>query len=136
MRREPAVPRIPATFRGRDFSDIALVAKEVSKRLSVNMGFGIRSRPTTPLLCAKELHDVGVAVASYPPPVTSAAIMGMRNALFALKQSVEKGRIIERPDLSVSFSEINDLMGPGTIKEIEQRFLTESQLEANYGEKR
>jgi 2-methylisocitrate lyase-like PEP mutase family enzyme len=113
--------------------DIALVAREVAKPLSVNMGFGIRARPTTPLLCAKELQDVGVAVASYPRLVTSAAIMGMRNALTVLQQSVQEGRVIERPDLAVSFAEINDLMGLGAIRELEQKFLTRSQLESKYG---
>ncbi len=115
--------------------DIALVAKEVPKPLSVNMGFGIRARPTTPLISARELQDLGVAVASYPRLVTSAAIMGMRTALGVLKQSVEEGRVIERPDLAVSFAEINDLMGLGTIREMERRFLTETQLQAKYGEK-
>src|SRR2546421_120562 len=33
--------------------DIATVAKNVSKPLTVNMGFGIRQRPTTPLLSAR-----------------------------------------------------------------------------------
>lgn len=115
--------------------DIALVAREVSKPMSVNMGFGIRSRPTTPLLCGRELQDLGVAVASYPRLVTGAAIMGMRNALSVLKESVEEGRVIERPDLAVSFQEINDLMGLGTIREMEQRFLTPAQLGAKYGGK-
>jgi 2-methylisocitrate lyase-like PEP mutase family enzyme len=113
--------------------DIALVAKEVPKPLSVNMGFGIRARPTTPLLCAKELQDIGVAVVSYPRLVTSAAIQGMKNALSVLMQSAQEGRVIERPDLAVSFQEINDLMGLGTIKEMEQRFLTQAQLQAKYG---
>ncbi|HTC11568.1 MAG TPA: isocitrate lyase/PEP mutase family protein [Acetobacteraceae bacterium] len=113
--------------------DIALVAKEVPKPLSVNMGFGIRARPTTPLLCAKELEDIGVAVVSYPRLVTSAAIQGMKNALSVLMQSAQEGRVIERPDLAVSFQEINELMGLGTIKEMEQRFLTRAQLQAKYG---
>ena len=56
-----------------------------------------------------------------------------RNALGVLKQSIEEGRVIERPDLAVSFAEINDLMGLGTIKEMERRFLTATQLEAKYG---
>lgn len=34
------------------------------------------------------------------------------------------GRVIERPGLAVSFAEINDLMGLGTIREMERRFLT------------
>jgi 2-methylisocitrate lyase-like PEP mutase family enzyme len=113
--------------------DIALVAKEVPKPLSVNMGFGIRARPTTPLLCAKELQEIGVAVVSYPRLVTGAAIQGMKNALTVLMQSAQEGKVIERPDLAVSFQEINDLMGLGTIKEMEQKFLTQAQLQAKYG---
>ncbi len=116
--------------------DIALVAREVSKPLSVNMGFGIRARPTTPLICARELQDLGVAVVSYPRLVTAAAIQGMRNALSVLRQSGEEGRVIERPDLAVSFAEINDLMGLPTIRAMEQRFLTENQLQAKYGNRR
>jgi hypothetical protein len=46
---------------------------------------------------------------------------------------VAEGRVIERPDLAVSFQELNDLMGLGTIKELEQRFLTAGQLQAKYG---
>jgi 2-methylisocitrate lyase-like PEP mutase family enzyme len=113
--------------------DIALVAREVPKPLAVNMGFGIRARPTTPLIAARELQDLGVAVASYPRLASAAALMGMRNAFAVLKQSAEEGRVIERPDLAVSFQEINDLMGLGTIRELERRFLTEGQLAAKYG---
>lgn len=115
--------------------DIALVAKEVSKPLAVNMGFGIRSRPTTPLISARELQDLGVAVVGYPRLMTSAAIMGMRNALTVLRQGMEEGRVIERPDLAVSFQELNDLMGLPKIREMEQRYLTPDQLAAKYGNK-
>ena len=65
--------------------------------------------------------------------MTSAAIMGMRNALSVPKQSIEEGRVIERPELAVSFVEINDLMGLGTIRGMEQCFLTAQQPEAKYG---
>lgn len=37
--------------------DIATAARNVSKPLSVNMGFGIRSRSTTPLIAAKRLEE-------------------------------------------------------------------------------
>jgi 2-methylisocitrate lyase-like PEP mutase family enzyme len=114
--------------------DIGLVAREVSKPLAVNMGFGIRSRPTTPLISARELQDLGVAVVGYPRVMTSAAIMGMRNALAVLRQSAEQGRVIERPDLAVSFQELNDLMGLPSIREMEQRYLTKEQLAAKYGD--
>jgi len=112
--------------------DIALVAREVAKPLAVNMGFGIRSRPTTPLISARELQDLGVAVVGYPRVMTSAAIMGMRNALAVLRQSHDEGRVIERPDLAVSFQELNDLMGLPRIREMEQRYLTQDQLAAKY----
>ena len=46
--------------------DIATVARNVIKPLSVNMGFGIRQRPTTPLLSARQLEDMGVKAVSYP----------------------------------------------------------------------
>jgi 2-methylisocitrate lyase-like PEP mutase family enzyme len=102
-------------------------------RAAVNMGFGIRSRPTTPLLSARELQDLGVAVVGYPRLVTSAAIQGMKNALSVLLQSAAEGRVIERPDLAVSFQELNELIGFGTIKDMEQRFLTAAQRQAKYG---
>ncbi len=113
--------------------DIALVAREVGRPLAVNMGFGIRARPTTPLICARELQDLGVAVVGYPRLVTGAAIQGMKNALAVLLQSATEGRVIERPDLAVSFQQLNDLMGFATIRDLEQRFLTADQRQAKYG---
>ena len=46
--------------------DIAKVAKGVPKPLIVNMGLGMRSRKTTPLMSPKELQDMGVGGVSYP----------------------------------------------------------------------
>ena len=37
----------------------------------------------------------------------------MKNALAVLGQSIEEGRVIDRPDLLVPFGELNDLMGVG-----------------------
>ncbi len=104
--------------------DIATVARNVSKPLNVNMGFGIRQRPTTPLLSARQLEDMGVKVVSYPRMLTAAAIQGMKNALGVFKQSLEQGRVIDQPDLLVSFGEINELMGIAKLKELEERFVT------------
>jgi 2-methylisocitrate lyase-like PEP mutase family enzyme len=103
--------------------DIGTVARNVSKPLSVNMGFGIRQRPTTPLLSARQLEDMGVKAVSYPRMLTSAAIQGMKNALNALTQSITEERVIDRPDLLVSFGELNTLMGLPRIKELEARFI-------------
>jgi 2-methylisocitrate lyase-like PEP mutase family enzyme len=104
--------------------DIGTVARNVAKPLSVNMGFGIRQRPTTPLLSAKQLEDLGVKAVSYPRLLSAAAIQGMKNAMAVLQQSLHEERVIDRPDLLVSFGELNELMGIKQIKSLESRFLT------------
>src|SRR6267154_3401944 len=58
--------------------DIAMIAKNVSKPMSVNMGFGIRQRSTTPLLSAAQLQELGVAVVLYPRLLTACAVMCMQ----------------------------------------------------------
>ena len=102
--------------------DIATVARNVCKPLTVNMGFGIRQRPTTPLLSARQLEDMGVKAVSYPRMLTAAAIQGMKNALAVLGQSITEERVIDRPDLLVPFGELNELMGIGQLKALERRF--------------
>ena len=113
--------------------DIRTIAKNVVKPLSVNMGFGIRQRSTTPLLSAKQLQDLGVAVVIYPRLLTACALMGMHNGLELLQQSVDTGKVVDRPDVLVSFEELHDIMGMHEIEEMEQRFLTPEQLETKYG---
>ena len=103
--------------------DIATVARNVCKPLSVNMGFGIRQRPTTPLLSARQLEDMGVKAVSYPRLLSAAAIQGMKNALGVLQQSLDEERVIDRPDLLVPFGELNSLMGLDHIKALEARFV-------------
>jgi 2-methylisocitrate lyase-like PEP mutase family enzyme len=106
--------------------DVATVARNVVKPLTVNMGFGIRQRPTTPLLSTKQLEDMGVKAVSFPRLLTAAAIQGMKNALAVLGQSIEEGRAIDRPDLLVSFDELNDLMGIREIRALERSFVAPS----------
>jgi len=113
--------------------DIGAIAKNVSKPVSVNMGFGIRQRSTTPLLSAKQLQDLGVAVVIYPRLLTAAALMGMKTGLEHLRRSLDSGKVVDRPDALVSFEELHDIMGMHEIEELEQRFLTPDQLEAKYG---
>lgn len=105
--------------------DIATVAKNVIRPLSVNMGFGIRQRPTTPLLSARQLEDMGVKAVSYPRMLTAAAVQGMKNALAVFGQSLAEGRVIDRPDLLVSFQELNQLMGFEQIQKIMGSFINE-----------
>jgi 2-methylisocitrate lyase-like PEP mutase family enzyme len=114
-------------------SDIATVAKNVPKSLCVNMGFGIRKRSTTPLLSPRQMQDLGVAVAIYPRLLTATAIQGMKNGLTALQQTIDSGEVVERPDLAVSFEELNALVGLDDVQKIEQRFLTKEQMARKYG---
>ena len=114
-------------------ADIGALARDVSKPLSVNMGFGIRQRSTTPLLSAAQLQDLGVAVVIYPRLLTACALRGMQQGLALLKQSLDTGKVVDRPDALVSFEELHDIMGMAEIEELERRFLTASQLEAKYG---
>src|SRR5450631_2389757 len=116
--------------------DIAAIAKNVSKPLSVNMGFGIRQRSTTPLLSAKQLQDLGVAVVIYPRMLTACALMGMKRGLELLRQSLDSGKVVDRPDALVSFEELHDIMGMEEIEGLERRFLTAAQLEGKYGQAR
>ena len=102
--------------------DIAMVAKNVIKPLTVNMGFGIRQRPTTPLLSVRQLEDMGVKAVSFPRLLTAAAIQGMKKALAVLGQSIEEGRVIDRPDLLVPFGELNELMGLSRLRALERSF--------------
>jgi 2-methylisocitrate lyase-like PEP mutase family enzyme len=101
--------------------EIQTVARAVSKPLTVNMGFGIRQRSTTPLLSAAQLQQLGVAVAIYPRLLTAAAIQGMNNAVGALQQMLATGKVIDRPDLLVSFEELNELLGMAALQRLEQR---------------
>ena len=112
--------------------DIATVAKNVPKPLCVNMGFGIRKRSTTPLLSPRQMQDLGVAVAIFPRLMTACAIQGMKNGLAVLRQSMATGEVVERPDLAVSFEELNTLVGFDEAQEIERRFLTPEQRERKY----
>jgi 2-methylisocitrate lyase-like PEP mutase family enzyme len=115
-------------------SDIATIARNIDKPLCVNMGFGIRQRSTTPLLSPAELQALGVAVAIYPRMLTSCALAGMINGLDLFKQSLDSGTAIDRPDVAVSFETLHDIIGMRQVEELEQRFLTDSQWLAKYGE--
>ncbi len=114
--------------------DIATIARNVSKPMSVNMGFGIRQRSTTPLLSAKQLQDLGVAAVIYPRLLTACALRGMQRGLEFLKQSLDTGKVVDRPEALVSFEELHEIMGIDDVEALEQRFLTAAQLEAKYGE--
>lgn len=113
-------------------NEIRTFVSEVQAPVAVNMGFGIQRRATTPLVGTKLLQEIGVAVVEYPRLLTSAAIRGMMNALSVFNESIETGEVVERPDLLVSFEELNELVGISRLQEMEQRYLTPEQLENKY----
>jgi 2-methylisocitrate lyase-like PEP mutase family enzyme len=115
-------------------SDIAAFADGVNGPVTVNMGFAIRSRSTTPLLSAAQLEALGVAVMIAPRMLTAAAVRGMELALEALGESMRTGEAVDRDDLVVSFDDLHDLMGFDEIQALERRFLAEEQLALKYGE--
>jgi 2-methylisocitrate lyase-like PEP mutase family enzyme len=105
--------------------DIATVAKNVSKPLAVNMGFGLIERGTTPLVTPQRLQELGVATVSYARMLTSAALRGMMNALEAFAPTIAANTPTTRPDLMVPFGELNDLMGLKTLEDIEAKWTSE-----------
>jgi len=103
--------------------DIAKVARSVPKPLIVNMGLGLRARRTTPLMSPKQLQEIGVASVSYPRLFSTAALRGMMDAMAVFKaEVVGNNQVVERPDLQVSFEELNDLMGMNQLDALEQKF--------------
>ena len=104
--------------------DIKRLTRVVNKPVFVNMGFGLRTRPTTPLISPRELELIGVKAVSYPRLLTSAAVKGMRVAMEAFKQDVlDKGVTLDRPDLAVDFDELNELVGLDFVTSLEERFV-------------
>ena len=101
--------------------------------VTVNMGFGIRARPTTPLMSIKRLAEIGVRRVTLPRMLPAAAIHGMTCALEVMKETVASGEPVDRPDLLVDIDAIMRLMDYDTMRELERRLLTVGALEAKYG---
>jgi len=64
--------------------------------------------------------------------LTAASVQGMKNALAALGESLRTGEVVDRPDLLVSFEELNGLVGISELEQLEQRYLTREQLRRKY----
>ena len=112
----------PDAVRAAD--DIKRIVDASPVPVSINMGFGIRQRPTTPLLSICELERLGVKRVSLPRMLPAAAIQAMQSALDVLAQSIASGEVVDRPDLLVSIDAIWDLMGESRIRELDARYAT------------
>jgi 2-methylisocitrate lyase-like PEP mutase family enzyme len=121
----------PDAIRSED--QIKEFVDAVQAPVSINMGFGVRSRPTTPLLSPRRLQEIGVARVTFARMLPAAAIMGMMNALTLLRDSMDTGTVHDRPDLLVGMQEITDLMGYPFIDRLESEFLLEDELTRKYG---
>jgi 2-methylisocitrate lyase-like PEP mutase family enzyme len=118
----------------RNEDDIKRIVDAVPDHpVNINMGFGVRSRPTTPLIPLKRLKELGVARVSCPRMLTAAAISGMRKALEQMQWCIETGEIADRPDLLASMEEITALAGYDAVDRLEQEFTLQEDLERRYG---
>jgi 2-methylisocitrate lyase-like PEP mutase family enzyme len=104
--------------------------------VNINMGFGVRSRPTTPLVPLKRLKELGVARVSCPRMLTAAAISGMRKALEQMQWCIETGEIADRPDLLASMEDITSLMNYESVDALEEAFSLAEDLEQRYGDEK
>jgi len=121
----------------RDEDDIERVMDALPDvPVNVNMGFGVRSRPTTPLIPLKRLKELGVARVSCPRMLTAAAIMGMRKALEQMQQCIETGESADRPDLLASMEDITALAGYDKVDALEEQFALPEDLDRRYGDAR
>lgn len=100
--------------------------------VSVNMGFGIRARPTTPLIPLPRLKELGVRRISLPRMLPAAAIKAMREALSVMRTVMETGVSADRPDLLVGIEEIWSLMGFPALQELEKQLLTVDNYASKY----
>ncbi len=102
--------------------DIEKVARAVPRPYVCNMGFGLQARSTTPLLTAKQLQGMGVAMVTYPRMLSSAAVHGMLTAMRAFKDGAYADAPVERPDLQVDFAQLSALMGLTELDALESKY--------------
>lgn len=112
----------PDAVRTED--DIKRLVDAAGIPVSINMGFGIRNRPTTPLIPLPRLKEIGVKRISLPRMLPAAAIHGMRQALQVMQGVITTGEPADRPDLLVGIEDIMELMGYEQMRAMEKRLTT------------
>jgi 2-methylisocitrate lyase-like PEP mutase family enzyme len=118
-------------IRGED--DIARAVEAAGDTpVNINMGFGVRSRPTSPLIALKRLKELGVARVSTPRMLPAAALSGMRKALEVMKECIVTGEPADRPDLLASMEDITGLFDYERISALESEFTAEEDLDRKY----
>jgi 2-methylisocitrate lyase-like PEP mutase family enzyme len=117
----------------RSEQDIAALVEAARVPVTVNMGFGIRSRPTTPLIPIRRLKALGVRRISLPRMLPAAAIHGMRQALEVMRSVMETGEPIDRSELLASIEDIMELMGYEEMRAREANLLHSETAAAGTG---
>lgn len=120
----------PDAVRGRD--DIAAIVAAVKIPVRINMGFGIRTRDTTPLMSIPALKAMGVRWVSLSRMLPAAAIHGMREALSVMREAMTREEVIERADLVVDMKTISSLMDYERYMQVERDFLPQEDLDRRY----
>ena len=92
--------------------------------VSINMGFGIRKRPTTLLIPLPRLKGLGVRRVSLPRMLPASAIHAMQQALEIMKEVISSGEPVHRPDVAVGIEDIMKLMGYEEMRALEKRLTT------------
>ena len=121
----------PDAVRGRD--DIAAIVGAVRIPVRINMGFGIRTRDTTPLMSIPALKAMGVRWVSLSRMLPAAAIKGMTDALAVMREAMMREDVVERADLVVDMKTIASLMDYERYLAVEREFLPEDDLARRYG---
>ncbi len=112
----------PDAVRTED--DIKRIVDAAGIPVSINMGFGIRARPTTPLIPLPRLKELGVRRISLPRMLPAAAIHGMQQALGVMREVIDTGKPADRPDLLVGIEDIMKLMDYENMRALEKRLTT------------
>lgn len=97
-------------------------------RISANMLDGGR----TPIVTFKELEDLGYSRCSVPVMPTYAAARGVEAAL---EQMMKDGNNQNLNDKIIPFQEFNKLVGLPKIREIEEQFMSDGDINLKYGSK-
>lgn len=121
----------PDAVRSED--DVARIVEAARVPVTINMGFGIRSRPTTPLIPIPRLKALGVRRISLPRMLPGAAIQAMTAALALMRQVLDSGEPVDRPDLVAGIEDIMRLMDYEGTRALEAQLLTTDTLARKYG---
>lgn len=105
--------------------DVRYVIEEIDAPVSINMLDGGK----TPRIPLERLDDLGAARVSSPLTALLSAAQGMKEVLETLKA---EGTAAPADDEIMGFEEFTDLVGLPEIREMEERYVPEGELDRRY----